>query len=177
MNEKIWTLSNFISLLRILSTIPIGILLWNDHNIYAFFLAFIGGAVTDNLDGYFARKFNQITEFGKIIDPLADKIFIGAIVVIMMIKGQIPSAFVIAILVRDLLILAAGVLLSSKIKSVPPSNIIGKATVTIVGLNIALFMLNFQPLADYSLWLSYFMMALSLVAYTMRSFRLIREQK
>ena len=47
-------------------------------------------AITDMLDGYLARKFNEVTELGKIIDPLADKIAIGVIILKLYLIGIIP---------------------------------------------------------------------------------------
>ena len=49
----------------------------------------IFGALTDFLDGYFARRLNQVTEFGKIIDPLADKVCIGIIITKLFLINQI----------------------------------------------------------------------------------------
>ncbi len=67
-------------------------------------------AITDILDGYLARKFNQVTEFGKIIDPLADKIAIGAIIIKLFIIGVIPLYYFFMIIVRDVLIFLGGII-------------------------------------------------------------------
>ena len=61
--------------------------------------------VTDLLDGYLARKLNQVSELGKIIDPLADKAAVIVITVILFINGLIPVWFFTVIVLRDILIL------------------------------------------------------------------------
>ncbi len=79
--KEINTTSNYLSLLRLLLAIPFWIMLDNFIELrYILFTLAVFGALTDILDGYFARKFNQVTEFGKIIDPLADKVCIGIII-------------------------------------------------------------------------------------------------
>jgi CDP-diacylglycerol--glycerol-3-phosphate 3-phosphatidyltransferase len=90
--------------------------------------------ITDLLDGYLARKLNQISELGKIIDPLADKIAVGAIAILMFFNGLIPLWFILVVLVRDLLILTFGMILKRKKKIVLMSNYPGKIAVLTIGL-------------------------------------------
>jgi len=90
--------------------------------------------LTDLLDGYLARKLNQISELGKIIDPLADKIAVGAIAILMFLKGLIPLWFIVVVLLRDLLILTFGLILKRKKKIVLMSNYPGKIAVLTIGL-------------------------------------------
>lgn len=100
----------------------------NGHSIAAFIL-FIAASFTDYLDGYIARKQNLITNFGKIMDPLADKILVYAAFCCMVEKGIIPSWMLIVILSREFavggmrtvaasegIVIAAG--MSGKIKTV-----------------------------------------------------------
>jgi CDP-diacylglycerol--glycerol-3-phosphate 3-phosphatidyltransferase len=175
MNNKNLNISNIISFSRILFTIPISIAIWYDYSITAFILCLIGGALTDNLDGYFARKLNQVTEFGKIIDPVADKIFIGAIALVLLLKGILPLWFVLVIVGRDLLIMLAGLFLAKRIKFVVPSNVIGKATVTVLGLNLAFFILGWNEFANYVIYLSTLMILISSAVYTKNMLNLLKN--
>src|SRR5512133_2814178 len=97
MKNKIFNISNTLSLSRIVLLLPLVALLfatdWPHRRIYAILLMVLG-MVTDSLDGYFARKFNEVTELGKIIDPLADKICVAVIVVVLAMLGDIPVWYV-----------------------------------------------------------------------------------
>jgi CDP-diacylglycerol--glycerol-3-phosphate 3-phosphatidyltransferase len=97
------------------------------------FILCIVAAVTDFLDGYVARKRNEITEFGKIIDPLADKILVGVIAIKLYVIGVLSGYFLLIIVLRDTVIFVGGILISLKLKKVLPSNLLGKITVTMIG--------------------------------------------
>lgn len=57
------------------------------------------GAVTDFADGWVARKFDQVTEFGKFMDPVSDKIFVVTILLMLTAVGRIPDIFVLAVII------------------------------------------------------------------------------
>ena len=99
--KEFYTVSNLISFLRLLMAVPFWFLINNfdqpNYRYYTAALAFIG-AVSDWLDGVLARKFNQVTEVGKIIDPLADKITLGVIVISLYLVGEIPEYYFLMII-------------------------------------------------------------------------------
>ena len=61
-------------------------------------------SVTDFLDGYIARKYNQVTDFGKFVDPLADKLLVTAALLIFIEKGIFPAWMVFIVLAREFII-------------------------------------------------------------------------
>lgn len=67
-------------------------------------IIFILASLTDSIDGYIARKNNQVTNFGKLMDPLADKILIMTALVSFVEKSYIPSWFAILILSREFIV-------------------------------------------------------------------------
>ena len=69
---------------------------------------------------------NQVTEFGKIIDPLADKVCIGLIITKLFLIHQIPGYYFFMIIGRDILIFLGGIFLTRKLGRVLPSNMLGK---------------------------------------------------
>lgn len=71
--------------------------------IVAFILAFIAG-LTDFFDGYLARKYNSVTDFGKLVDPLADKIFVAAIMLMMVEFQMMPAWIAVIIISREFLV-------------------------------------------------------------------------
>jgi len=185
MREKIFNISNFLSFSRFIILIPTIYFLTNDTGEIIFeqyglkltlnraisMLFMFSLYLSDLADGYLARKFNQITEFGKIIDPLADKVCIGLIVLSLVQQGDLPIWYFGVVIGRDLIILTAGAYLSSKIKFVLPSNKLGKYTVTSIALVIALAMLKAKGLLlNLFIYISVVMIFASLYVYGRRFF-------
>ncbi len=124
------------------------------------------------LDGYLARKFNEITELGKVIDPLADKAMIISIVVMMFAMDIISEFYFYLIILRDILIFFGGIIVAKKLGRVLPSNLLGKMTVTSIGFYLIFATLNLESLRifDVSLYyISIFLSFLSLIGYAVRA--------
>jgi CDP-diacylglycerol--glycerol-3-phosphate 3-phosphatidyltransferase len=98
--------------------------------------------ITDLLDGFLARKLNQVTELGKIIDPLSDKICVTVLVLILLYLNRIPLLYVVIVVLRDVLILVFGSYLKRKKKVTLMSNYPGKAAVFCIGLIILFSVIN-----------------------------------
>lgn len=142
--NKIFNASNSLSFIRLLLVIPAWFA-FNDFTQFArYSVAAIGviATITDILDGYLARKLNQITEFGKVIDPLADKVLIVFVVLNLFLLGEIPDYYFCMIIARDVLILIGGLIVAKKIGKVLPSDYIGKATVLSIAFVLLMILLN-----------------------------------
>jgi cardiolipin synthase len=105
--DRILTIPNIITFVR-LSLLPVFVWLLfgrDDRGSAAYLLAFIG--TTDFFDGYIARHFDQVSNLGKVLDPVADRLlfFVGGGCVL--IDGSIPTWFAVAVLARELLVAAA----------------------------------------------------------------------
>lgn len=125
---KIWTISNALSMARIVLVVPIAFLLLRaspGHNFIAALLVIAAG-LTDLFDGILARHLNQVTEFGKIIDPLADKIGIASIAVILTLQAKLPFWFLLLVLARDVSIFIGGLYVKRAYGIVLMSNWAGK---------------------------------------------------
>ncbi|GBO53238.1 CDP-diacylglycerol--glycerol-3-phosphate 3-phosphatidyltransferase [Pseudanabaena sp. lw0831] len=103
------TLPTWVTLSRLIA-IPIifGLFLWQDSELTRLIAlsVFIIAAITDWLDGYLARRLNQITELGKFLDPLVDKVLTIALFLLFIELGQVPAWAVFLIITRELLITA-----------------------------------------------------------------------
>ena len=77
-------------------------------------ILFIVASITDFLDGYIARKFNLVTKFGKLMDPLVDKILVSAAFVLLTANGYIPAWMVVVILSREFLVTGLRLIASSE---------------------------------------------------------------
>ncbi len=103
------TLPTWITLSRLVA-VPIifGLFIWQDSELTRLIAlsVFIIAAITDWLDGYLARKLNQITELGKFLDPLVDKVLTIALFLLFIELNQVPAWAVFLIITRELLITA-----------------------------------------------------------------------
>jgi CDP-diacylglycerol--glycerol-3-phosphate 3-phosphatidyltransferase len=177
---KIWTFSNMLSISRIVLMIPASYYLATPGQFHReIAILFILVAVTtDALDGYFARKFNQISEFGKIIDPLADKIGIGIVVVMLTIYGDIPLWFTLLVLSRDLVIFFAGLYIKSTTGIILPSLMSGKVAVSFLTFTLIFAVLHYSwmnMLFGLLMWSTIGLLAYSFSIYTRRFFQTLRE--
>ena len=174
-SKEIFTFSNFLSFSRLLLAVPLWILLDDIHSGSTRMIILVlclFGALTDVLDGYFARRNNQVTEVGKIIDPVADKIGIAVVMVKLMMIGEIPLYFFIMVVGRDLLILIGGIIVSGKLGRVLPSNVLGKITVISISIVIVLVLLGLEKTNTVFLtfyYLSIFLIFTSLIGYFIRA--------
>jgi CDP-diacylglycerol--glycerol-3-phosphate 3-phosphatidyltransferase len=143
-SNKVFNVSNSLSFLRLLLVIPAWIAFSNFDQTSRYIVAGIGifAAITDILDGYLARKLNEITEFGKIIDPLADKVLVVFVVLNLFLIGDIPEYYFYLIVARDFLILIGGLIVSKKLGKVLPSDYIGKAAVLAISFTLLMILLN-----------------------------------
>lgn len=176
--KRFFTISNAFSLLRLFLAIPMYFMIVNsEQQIYVLFLAFLC-YLTDLLDGYFARAFNQVTEWGKILDPIADKVLVAAICIALLFTNKLPIWYIGIVLGRDILILIAGLLLSTKISFVLPSTYIGKATVVTIGLSLVISYIHpDQKIIDGSYVIAIIMIAGSLLHYAQRMIISLRNSR
>ena len=128
MKREFLTVSNLLSIFRALLSIPFAlVMLLPDPPLRSWAVVIVlVGMVTDKLDGDLARARGEETEWGRILDPLADKVCVGVMALVLLALGVFPLWFVLALVLRDLLILAGGIYLKSARGVVLPSNAAGK---------------------------------------------------
>ena len=95
--------ANKLTLLRVV-LIPIYLLMWHldfaGNNIVALVI-FIAASVTDFVDGYVARHYNQVTDFGKFMDPLADKVLVLTSMICFCAMGRFPAWALVIVMARE----------------------------------------------------------------------------
>lgn len=104
-STRLLTVPNLISFVR-LATVPLFVWLFVSGRENAAVILYAVGASSDFLDGYIARKTDSVTELGKLLDPLADRIFIAALVIALVVRETMPWWVAIVIVGRDLLVLS-----------------------------------------------------------------------
>jgi CDP-diacylglycerol---glycerol-3-phosphate 3-phosphatidyltransferase len=123
-------------------------------------IIFLLCAGTDWLDGYLARKLNQVTDLGKILDPLVDKLLVFAPLLVLVEQGQIPAWGVFIILARELTI--AGWRVNQP--TVSGANIWGKAKTVVQIAAIALLIAQL-PYAVVAFWIAVLLTVVSGLVY------------
>jgi CDP-diacylglycerol--glycerol-3-phosphate 3-phosphatidyltransferase len=169
------TIPSLISLSRIILVVPLSYLVLSDLPNARWWAAgvLVLAVATDFLDGYLARRLHQVSEFGKIIDPLADKIGVGVFFVVLVVSGDIELWVGIVIILRDLLLLAGAIYIQKKKGITVQSNWPGKVAVTAMAVLALVSLLRIEELGwfrDLTLWFVMLMIALSLFLYTKRLF-------
>lgn len=182
MKDKIWTISNFLSFSRILLAVPTAYFLMTPtefHREIAVLIVLLA-ALTDLFDGYLARVLNQVSELGKIIDPLADKLGIGILVVLLTIFGDIALWFLLLVLSRDIIIFTAGMYIKAKKGIILASTMEGKVAVGFISLVIITAMLRYPKLSEvhtFLIWASVISMLYSMLVYGKRFFKILLNRK
>lgn len=124
--DGIWTVPNVLSLLRLVALPFVYVHLTTGRLASGLAIGFVFGA-TDYVDGYVARRFDQVTRFGKLLDPVSDRFFIVTVLVALVVAGLVPLWAVLVVLARDVLILLGGLVLLGRGVEPPPVTRVGKA--------------------------------------------------
>ncbi len=160
---KFATLPNFLTLSR-LFLLPLILFFLISQQIYSALILMLFSWLTDALDGFLARKLNQVTGVGKILDHLVDKIWVGSILVVLVLIKKLPISIALGVIVRDLLIVIGGSFLVRR-GVVPCSNIFGKLTGFAFALLILTYALAIRWLARPILYLTWFFLITSFISY------------
>ena len=108
-------------------------------------MIFIIASITDKLDGYLARKNNQVTTFGKFLDPIADKILVIATMVMFVEMGRLPAWIPIIVIFREFLVSGYRLIAVENSGKVVAANIWGKLKTVTQMIAIILMFLTTQP--------------------------------
>lgn len=119
-------LPNKLTMARII-VVPVIILMLqagvkNDFFNYIAMVLFVAASVTDFVDGYIARKYQMITDFGKLMDPLADKVLVLSLLIVFGSIGYISPWFAILTIAREFLVTGIRSLAAAKGKVIPAIN-------------------------------------------------------
>jgi len=149
-------LANILTVSRLL-LLPVIILLffleehWGGIAVWLALLVYIGAAITDFLDGYIARKFNQITPFGTFLDPISDKVFVSTLLILLIAFDRIDGLWLflpILIFAREFLISGLREFLGPKDIKVPVT-FLAKWKTAIQMLSLGFLIIG--PYAPYAL--------------------------
>ena len=142
---------------------------------------FIVASLTDMLDGKIARKYNLVTNFGKFMDPLADKLLVCSAMICLVQTGQLSAWIVIIIVAREFII-SGFRLIAAENGVVIAANIFGKFKTVTQMIMIVILVANLnvvwlQVLGNIFVWLALIMTVLSLVIYIYQNIDVLKEQR
>ena len=148
------TTANKITMVRVVLIPVFLVLCYLDHRIAAT-VVFIIASLSDLLDGYIARHYNQISNFGKFMDPLADKMLVLSAMCFLVEKGQMPGWVVAVVLFREFAVSGLR-LIAAERQHVIAAAWSGKTTCTMIGLCFVLVFTQFE-------WLNIFVSSVILI--------------
>ena len=188
-------LPNKLTIFRMILIVPFVLLLLGRHYAWGWFTALFGGileyvdyialaifiiaSLTDLVDGKIARKYNLVTNFGKFMDPLADKLLVCAAMIALVELGRIPSWIVIIIISREFII-SGFRLIASDNGVVIAASYWGKFKTTFQMIMVCLMIANFpklQLLTDIIMWVALILTVVSLVDYLMKNKDVMKDTK
>ncbi len=176
--SRIITLANFISILRALSAIPIIYSMANPEWNWITGILILLAALSDALDGYFARKAKAVTHFGKWIDPAADFIVIISVLVYLVGINKFPLWFFYYYLGRHVIIAGFAIYCMNYEYMILHSNWWGKWSVNITALGIFLHIFEFTALPWLkmtSIYVAFILLTVSFYLYLKEFINSIRD--
>ena len=137
------------------------------------FVIFMIGALTDMLDGFWARRKKQVTVFGQLLDPIADKLLVTSAVICLVELGIVPAWIVIIIIGREIAITGFRMIASSKGINIPASKL-GKVKMNSETITVLLLILGekylgrFYILSQIGLWVVVLSALISAIEYYLK---------
>ena len=160
--EHLLNVANVITLSRIFITFFLVYAILLGYSLIIIAVIFALGALTDYLDGYFARKFQTLTEFGRKFDMIADRFLMLGVVLAFLIKFSTMKVLIpwyifqiILVVLREIIALPFALIAMIFKKGIPHARFIGKATTFLQGVSFPLLLLNMAyPAYQFSIYAS-----------------------
>lgn len=154
---------NILTSIRI-ALIPMFVVLFYMNQLMLALLTFVVAGITDVLDGYIARKYNLVSDVGKVLDPLADKLMLMAVLICLASANLVPFWVLIIIAIKEVFMVYGGIrLYFSKTQIIIPSNIYGKLGT--VAFYFAIFLVLIEAPSLLASSVMYFAIVVALIAF------------
>ena len=180
--RRLWTIPNVLTLIRLILVPVYWVLMLGYHLDYWALGAFLLASATDMLDGFLARRMQCITDFGKLMDPLADKLMVCTALLGQGLSGVFPWPAILIVMTKEVVMIIGGIyMLQNGI--VVYSNILGKAAQFsfIAALILSFWHKEFVaaslPLDRIILWLAVALALVALVDYALDAVKKLKAHK
>lgn len=176
--DRILTIPNLVSFIRLLGVFAFWwVLLARDDVVLAGWLVFIIGW-TDWVDGYLARRLDQVSELGKMLDPIADRLMIASAVIGGLIVGVLPGVIGYGIILREAMMGLIALLLLSKGARQLEVRLLGKAaTFALYGAIPAFYVAEGEVLSGLFTFIAWFFGTLGLILYWIVAFQYVGDAR
>lgn len=134
------------------------------------FVVFLVAGLTDVLDGYIARRYNLVTKWGKLMDPLADKLMLITVLITLYIDGRVPLWAILIIVLKELLMILGAAFLYKNRKVVVQANFYGKLATVLFYIAITALVFNI-PYSGFVLLIAVISTILALAQYAVLNFK------
>lgn len=172
---RFWTIPNLLSMARLILVIPVVYLILEDGSLVWLFGLLVLVLMTDWFDGRVARWSKSVSDWGKVLDPLADKVAAAAIVLALVVRDSLPLWFLTVLVARDSAIVLGGVVLARRTGQVVMSVWMGKVAVTALSITVlAALMRADAPILNFCVWAATGLLVYSFMLYVIRWVRLMR---
>lgn len=177
----VWNVPNVLTMLR-MALIPVFVVLFANGQTKWALAVFLIASLTDLLDGYIARKCQLITNFGKLMDPLADKLMVCTALICQGISGVIPWAAIIIVMVKELLMVIGGAFML-KNDVVVYSNMLGKTAMCffVAALVLSFFHAEFVALGGQAdsivLYIAVTLTVLAMLNYACQAVKTLKNRQ
>ncbi len=180
-------LPNKLTVFRVILIVPFVLVMLGSYAEWAWYMMLFGGiasyadyialglfivaSLTDMLDGKIARKYNLVTNFGKFMDPLADKLLVCSALICLIEMDRIPAWIVIIIISREFII-SGFRLVAADNKVVIAANYWGKFKTTFQMIMVCLMIVNIEELAVLTqiiMWVAVILTVISLIDYLVKN--------
>ncbi|MFO8098217.1 MAG: CDP-alcohol phosphatidyltransferase family protein [Salinibacter sp.] len=176
---RFWTVANALSLSRLVVVVPLALLLWQDGPLEWLLGLALVAIVSDWFDGRVARWTRTVSDWGKVIDPVADKVAAVLVVSVLTFRPaepHLPLWFFGVVLGRDALILAGGTLIARRTGKILMSAWAGKAASMWLALTVLAVILQADPpVLNVCLWMTTGLFVFSFGVYVLRYVITLRE--
>ena len=180
--KKNMTIPNCLTALRIVLIVPMVSCLLKEQYAPAG-VCLLASALSDMCDGWIARKFHQVTSLGKVLDPIADKLTLIAVVICIYLLYPYIYPFMVLLFAKEVIMLAGGAILLHQHIRPPAARWFGKAAtavfyasvISIIALR-AVWNINVPPLLTSLLALTSACMIFALCGYASMFFQLLKEK-
>lgn len=169
---------NLLTTLRFLIIPVFGFYLFREHYITAVLL-FLFSGITDVLDGYIARKYDMVTSWGKLADPIADKLVQITALVLLVVNNKMPGIVLVIIGAKEMLMLVGSITLYKKDNFIVSANWYGKMATVVFYIAVG-FLILFRCNGYYANILISIMVGstiFALIMYYIQTYRAVRKGK